>query len=61
MYFSIQTQGFYVNDDIDDKIIPADAVKVSNEIEGRIRKLIISGSFITKIEGSLVYSEQMSS
>ena len=55
IYFSVKTQGFYVNDQFDADILPEDCVEVSGVQEQEIRRAIIEGYNITGVnEGGII-------
>lgn len=54
MYFSAIKQGFYVGDDLDNKVIPDDCLEVTNEQEEEIREEIMKGNIASIKKGNVV-------
>lgn len=53
MYFSEETQGFYVGDQYDVDAMPKDCIEVDEKTEYRIRELIIAGNIISVSDSEL--------
>ncbi|MEQ2027876.1 hypothetical protein ABLB84_19510 [Xenorhabdus szentirmaii] len=60
MLFSVEYQGFYVGDHLDEHILPVDCVQVSEKQILEIQQRVIEGLEITAIEGDQLVTQKRS-